>query len=65
MYLFLFKNNWVLSLSGIAGVRYLTNSGLTSSSKVIDGRGVKPVINLKQGSLKFGNGTITHAYLTD
>ena len=27
--------------------------------------GVKPVINLKQGALKTGNGTITNAYLVD
>ena len=32
---------------------------------VQDSLGVKPVINLKQGALKTGNGTITNAYLVD
>ncbi len=49
-----------------AAVRYSCGDGnIACDSNVTKVHGVKPVINLKQGSLKSGNGTITDAYLTD
>ena len=69
-YLNIGEDYWLLGAisfgnSGIARVRYLTDSGSTSSFRVIDEIGVKPVINLKQGSLKSGNGTKDNPYKTN
>lgn len=66
-YLSIEKNYWLLGaisfgISGIARVRYLTNGGYVASSEVSEERGVKPVINLKAGSLKMGDGSSTNPY---
>lgn len=66
-YLNIEKNYWLLGaisfgISGIARVRYLTNGGYVASSEVSEERGVKPVINLKAGSLKMGDGSSTNPY---
>lgn len=66
-YLSIEKKYWLLGaisfgISGIARVRYLTNGGYVASSEVSEERGVKPVINLKAGSLKMGDGSSTNPY---
>ena len=55
---------------GQQGYAHVTHNNLNGGiyddyNYVLYNGGVKPVINLKQGALKSGNGTITDAYLTD
>ena len=70
------KQWWLMSAVDYYGGASATVGGVSSNGTigtqdfVVGNRvnkidGVKPVINLKQGSLKSGNGTITDAYLTD
>ncbi len=70
------KQWWLMSAVDYYGGASATVGGVSSNGTlgiqdfVVGNRvnkidGVKPVINLKQGSLKSGDGTITNAYLVD
>ena len=70
---YLYTGQWWWGLSPyyyngeITDVRFIDPNGNVYSEygSVRGVGGVKPVINLKQGTLKSGNGTITNAYLID
>ena len=67
-YLYTRNNYWTMSPYDFSGssavVRYVDSpSTLFSNDFVFNSRGVRPVLNLKSGSLKSGSGTATDPYL--
>ena len=67
-YLYTGNYYWTMSPSYFsgdydAGVRYVYNNGYVYSNFVSSSFGVRPVLNLKSGSLKSGQGTASDPYL--
>ena len=66
-YLYTGNYYWTMSPDGFGGsnarVRYVYSPGLVNSSIVDYSSGVRPVLNLKSGSLKSGSGTALDPYL--
>lgn len=69
-YLYSGNNIWTMTLNyfngDISRIRSTyANGNLNNNTTVANIYGVKPVINLKQGSLTAGDGTIKNPYLVD
>ena len=67
-YLYTGNYYWTMTPSYFGGsyyasVRYVNNYGIVHSDGVNYSRGVRPVLNLKSGSLSSGSGTATDPYL--
>ncbi len=67
---YLYTGNWYWTMSpyfffgSIAYLRYVSSSGHVSYNNVNGSGGVRPVLNLKSGSLTSGQGTASDPYLT-
>ena len=69
-YLYTGNQYWTMSPekfdTTIAYVRYVNVQGIINSNGYVHGpNGVRPVINLKPNSLKFGDGTVLNPYLVE
>ena len=66
---YLYTGNWYWTMSPYAfsgsraSVRYVFSTGHVLISSVNNSRGVRPVLNLKSGSLTSGQGTVSDPYL--
>ena len=69
---YLYTGNWYWTMSPshfngyhYTNMREINGSGYVSNNYVNNSYGVRPVINLKPNSLKFGDGTVLNPYLVE